>query len=383
MRGQLPLHQRALIGAIGTSLVAASTAIAVQAAFGAFDGGYEIVGVFDRAGQGLDTDADVKLRGVTVGDVEAIELGDDGRAVVRLRIDDGVRVADTTTAAIAPISVFGPTYVQLDPGEHEGTGPYLADGDTLATTRAPIEFTEVLADAERLLSAVDPLELATVVSELADGLRGTGPALAGNIDDGAVLVDVAARHDADTQRFLRDLADLGATLGPRGDELVRTMGGLAEGLSPVAEHPDQLGALLDDARTVAVELADLLAQHAPAVGAGITAGALATDVILAHLGDLPGYLDSLATYFSVLGNSIRVPGPRGAILATQKFFLPEDLCAFIIGLCPAGTSIPVPLPGQLPPPDSPPIELPPLPLPPVVTVPSIPPVTLPLPSGPG
>jgi phospholipid/cholesterol/gamma-HCH transport system substrate-binding protein len=370
MTRDLPLHQRALAGGIGATLVVAATAVAVHAAFGGFDGGYELVGTFDRAGQGLDRDADVKLRGVTVGEVESIELGDDRRAVVRLRIDDGVRVPDTATAAIAPISVFGPTYVQLEPGEHEQDGPFLGDGDTIASTRAPLEFTDVLGDAQRLLEAVDPTELATIVSELADGLRGTGDDLATLVDDGGALVDLAARHRADAERFLGDVAALGEELGTRGDELVAALDGLGVGLEPVARRPDAFGRLLDDTRRVATELADLLHEHADAVGAGISAGAAATEVVVAHLGDLPGYLESLDTYFDVLGRSIRLPGPGGALLATQKFFLPDDLCLFVVGLCPAGGTVALPVP-ELPPEGSPPITLPPLPIPPVITIPGL------------
>ena len=382
MRRTLPLHQRALIGGIGTIVVGAATTLAVQTAFGAFDGGYELIGTFERAGQGLDDASDVKMRGVTVGEVESITLDDQGRAVVRLRMFDGVQVPDTAGAAIAPISVFGPTYVQLDPGDHEESGPFLGDGDTLDATRAPIEFTEVLGDAQRMLDAIDPEELGTIVTELADGLRGTGPAIAGMVTDGRTLVDLAARHDEDTRQFLADLALLADELGTRGDDFVAALDGLGTGLSPIAGNPDEFAALLGDTQRVATELADLLQEHGGSIGDGITAGALATDVIVAHLGDLPGYLESLATYFDVLGRSIREPGPGGALLATQKFFLPDDLCGFLV--CPTGTEIPLPIPDA-PPPDAPPLPNTgvPEPLPPLVEVPPLPPIIGPrTPSGP-
>jgi phospholipid/cholesterol/gamma-HCH transport system substrate-binding protein len=368
MRRVLPLHQRALIGGIGTLFVAAGTTLAVQAAFGAFDGGYELVGTFERAGQGLDDASDVKMRGVTVGEVESIELDDQGQAVVTLRINDGVRVPDTTSAAIAPISVFGPTYVQLDPGDHERSGPFLADGDAIAETQAPVEFTEVLSDGQRLLEAIDPQELGIIISELADGLRGTGDDIGAMVEHGSTLVDLAAAHDDDTELFLRDLALLGQELATRGDDMVAAADGLAAGLSPIAEHPDEFGALLGDTQRVATELADLLRGHRDAIGDGITAGALATEVVVAHLADLPGYLDSLATYFDVLGRTIRIPGPGGATLATQKFFLPDDLCLFLI--CPDGVGVTIPLP-EAPPPGTPPTQLPPPPGPPIVEVPPV------------
>jgi phospholipid/cholesterol/gamma-HCH transport system substrate-binding protein len=367
--GDLTLRQRALLGAIGTVVVVGLMAIAVHAATGAFDGGYEVVGTFDRAGQGLVEGADVKLRGVTVGDVRSIELTEDGRAVVRLRIDDGVRVPDTTAAAIAPISVFGPTYVQLQPGDHEVDGPFLGDGDELAATTSPVEFNEVLADAERLLAAADPAELATIVSELADGLRGTGADLAALVDDGGELVAIADRHRADTERFLTDLGDLGEALGDHGDEIAGGMADLGEALEPMAAEPDRLAAVLDDTRRVAEELDTLIGDHAEGIGAGITAGARATEVIVAHLPDVPGYLASLARYFDVLGRSITVPGPGGAVLATQKFFLPDDLCLLLV--CPAGVDqVPLPVPTA-PPAGTPPAPVPGSPVP-IVEVPPIP-----------
>jgi phospholipid/cholesterol/gamma-HCH transport system substrate-binding protein len=88
MRPVSPRHQNVLSGAIALLLLVSATTIGVKSAFGAYDGGYKVVGSFDAAGQGLLPGSDVKVRGVNVGAVSGIELVD-GRARITLRINAG------------------------------------------------------------------------------------------------------------------------------------------------------------------------------------------------------------------------------------------------------------------------------------------------------
>ena len=60
-------------------------------------GGYDVVAVFDDA-QGLTPGALVRLNGVRVGDVRAVELGPGARQVfVTMAIDDGVQIPRGST----------------------------------------------------------------------------------------------------------------------------------------------------------------------------------------------------------------------------------------------------------------------------------------------
>ena len=117
----LSTGRRLLVTAITSALVVLIVFILVGKPFAAH--GARLTAHVGSAGQGLTTSSPVKLRGVTVGQVAAIDLDPSGGAIVTLRMNPGFKVADTVTAAVNPESVFGPKFVDLIPGGHESAGP--------------------------------------------------------------------------------------------------------------------------------------------------------------------------------------------------------------------------------------------------------------------
>ena len=95
---------------------------------------------FDEIG-GLRTRAPVVISGVTVGQVEGIDLSDDYRARVTLAIDASLELPIDTSASIVTAGVLGDRYISLQLG---GEDLYLEDGDE-------IEFVESAVILERLI----------------------------------------------------------------------------------------------------------------------------------------------------------------------------------------------------------------------------------------
>ena len=119
-------RQNMLTGAIALLLMVSTIAVGVKAAFGAFDGGYKLVGTFSAAGQGLLPGSDVKVRGVNIGAVRSIELKD-GKAEVTLRIKDGEQVPKAAIARVRAKTLFGEKFIDIDLSEaDEAKGPFFA-----------------------------------------------------------------------------------------------------------------------------------------------------------------------------------------------------------------------------------------------------------------
>src|SRR3712207_5132956 len=125
------VNHQALLGLVSLALLGVLTTVGVKYAFGAYDPGYDLTATFTGAGQNLDTESVVKLRGVDVGRVESISLDEDEGALVRIRIEPDVQVPESAVAVIRPISIFGPKFIDLIPGIGESEGPYLDDGDEI------------------------------------------------------------------------------------------------------------------------------------------------------------------------------------------------------------------------------------------------------------
>jgi len=173
---QWTVNHEAVVGLVSLVFLGILSTVGLKAAFGYYDPGYELTASFEGAGQNLDDESVIKLRGVDVGRVESIDLGDDHRAVVRMHIDPDVEVPETTVAVIRPISIFGPKFIDLVPGRGEGEGPFLADGDEIERTRSSLELGDILGEelgvGQTQPARLGPADGETFVGEIDAGETG-------------------------------------------------------------------------------------------------------------------------------------------------------------------------------------------------------------------
>jgi phospholipid/cholesterol/gamma-HCH transport system substrate-binding protein len=118
--------------------------------------------------------ADVKIRGVIVGEVLGFSATDQG-AKVRLGIDPGQldSIPSSVTGAIVPKTLFGEKYVSLVvPGTP--SPDHLRGGQTIPRTVVPVEVQKVLADLYPLLRTVQPADLNLTLNAISTALEGRG-----------------------------------------------------------------------------------------------------------------------------------------------------------------------------------------------------------------
>ncbi|MBA2282088.1 MAG: MCE family protein [Actinomycetota bacterium] len=311
----IPLRYRIGLGLAAIVMTVGVVSVGLQAATGRYADTYVLTATFPSSGQGLDTSSTVKLRGVTVGEVSGIRLLDDGRAEVTLEIQDGVGIADTVTATAEPLSVFGPKFVRLDPGEHELTGPYLAEGAVIERTAAPVEVIALLEQAASLLDAIEPADLRTIIGNLAIAVDGLGPRIGATLDDTALVVDVLEGRRADIAQLLGDLATVAGALGERGDELTAIATDLSPVLGRVGEGSDEIGRLLDATSRVSFDLAALVSAHAADLDRVVERLGPTVQVLFDQLACVPGFLEANAGLIGLLGENLlayELPGGRVA-----------------------------------------------------------------------
>lgn len=95
---------------------------------------------FDDIG-GLTDRSPVRVAGVTVGRVMAIDLDDDLRARVTLRVEQGVPLSVDTAAAIRTSGLLGDQFVALEPGAEEET---LSEGEAFSFTESAINLDKLV-----------------------------------------------------------------------------------------------------------------------------------------------------------------------------------------------------------------------------------------------
>ncbi|GGO80717.1 MlaD family protein [Nonomuraea cavernae] len=312
-------------------LFAAATLFVVRAATEVR--GIRVDAVFGRAGQGLDTNSSVKIRGVTVGDVTGVSLDRTGRAVVTMHVEPGVRLPRTTVAAVEPASVFGPKYVDLKPGPGEATGPYLSAGAVITDTRDPLDLSDTLGDAYQGLDAVDPREVTVIVHTLARGLDGEGTRLRELIDDAGTVVGVAHRQRARARQFLRDSAGLSTALSDKGDDLVSISSDVNVITPDLLERADKVRVLLKEITSVSDLTAHGLRKHRPNLRAGVHSGERVAALIYAQLGLAGDGVRGLNKLINLLNELIEAPGPNGTRQLQAEAFVATDVCELVVGAC--------------------------------------------------
>lgn len=198
----------------------------------------------DRAGLVMEVGAKVKMRGVQVGRVGAIAGGRDPVSL-RLELDpDKVRyVPSNVMARIASTTVFGAKYVDLIYPE-DPSGKALAAGAVLQSQNVSTEVNTVFQDLVGVIKKIDPAKLNSVLSAVAEGVRGQGPRMGeATTSANEVLTALNARSETIGQdwRAFRDFNDTYAAAAP---DLIRILDAAGTTSTTVASQAHQLDSLL-------------------------------------------------------------------------------------------------------------------------------------------
>ncbi len=145
---------------------------------GTFGSAPHVSAVVTDAGGALRPGSDVKMKGVIVGRVSAIDTDAESGGVsvdIELSEDDMDHVPGNVVARILPATVFGTTFVDLvvhgTPAKNT-----IAAGDVIEAdrTQGTLELQQALDDIDRLVTALGPAELASAIGSASQALDGRG-----------------------------------------------------------------------------------------------------------------------------------------------------------------------------------------------------------------
>jgi phospholipid/cholesterol/gamma-HCH transport system substrate-binding protein len=196
-----------------------------------------LTATFDRA-VGLYEESDVRVLGVRIGQVTAIEPdGDD--VVVEMEYDEKYDVPADAKAVIVAPSIVSDRYVQLTP-VYTG-GPTLEDGATLPDERTavPVELDQIYESFNELNIALGP-EGANKDGALSDLLKVSAQNLEGN---GELL-----------NTTLKDFSQFVTTVSEQRDDLFGTVKNLQDFTTTIATNDDTIRAFNRDLAAVADQL---------------------------------------------------------------------------------------------------------------------------------
>jgi len=159
----------------------------------------------DQAGLQLPDRADVKIRGVRVGEVIDQRVRG-GHVNLTLGLYPGQRhlIPANVTARILPKTLFGEKYVALQVPDDPSARSIRA-GAVISESHVAIEVEKVLNDLYPLLRTVQPAQLNYTLTAMAQALEGRGEALGHNL---VVLDDYLRRMNPKLPLLVDDLGKL-------------------------------------------------------------------------------------------------------------------------------------------------------------------------------
>ncbi|CAM5717454.1 hypothetical protein SALBM217S_08613 [Streptomyces griseoloalbus] len=177
-RGRGRTLRRRLAGVVFVLVPALLIWLAVAVYDKEFTASDPVVVETDSVGNQMHPGAEVKLRGVVVGEVRAIDAtGDGARLTLAMKPCTLDAVPSDVRAQMLPTTLFGERFVALVPPENPSPVP-LAAGAVIPQDRSAnaVELQQVLDDVLPMLTAVQPQKLAATLSAVSQALEGRGPA---------------------------------------------------------------------------------------------------------------------------------------------------------------------------------------------------------------
>ncbi|MDQ2589225.1 MCE family protein [Saccharothrix yanglingensis] len=258
--------RRRLSGLLFAALLVALCGLSVATYQKAFTPRVTVLLRTDHVGNQLQSESDVKLLGVLVGEVRAIRSRGDGAEVeLALHPDQVDLIPANVSARLLPKTLFGERFVSLE-APHDPSGP-IAEGAVIEQDRtsAAIELERVLTDLLPTLQAVRPDKLASTLTSMARALEGRGETLGQTI----VKLDAYLRElnpqlpvlTADIAKFA-DVADVYADAGP---DLVRALKDATAVSRTLAEQRADLDAVYSSLTTASADLTGFLRDNGEVV----------------------------------------------------------------------------------------------------------------------
>ncbi|NMN97890.1 MCE family protein [Antrihabitans stalactiti] len=291
--------------------------------------------VTDTVGNSLPKHADVKVRGLTVGEVRSTKPeGGKVHAVMAIDPDKADQIPANVTARLLPKTLFGERYVSLiiPPGTSAGSGDHLTSDSVVEQDRSgnAIELNRLLDSVLPLLQAIPPQDLMTTLSAVAKAIDGRGEELGTTIERLDTIFAGINTEMPNLQESLRSLATFSQTYSDAAPQLVEALDNLRTTNATIVERRSQIDAVLASVTSTGSTATDFLAAN--------------RDNIVDIAADSREALELLATYSptftctlrnfaaikprtdEILGKGSKFPGSRVTIevVNTRGKYLPNQ-----------------------------------------------------------
>jgi phospholipid/cholesterol/gamma-HCH transport system substrate-binding protein len=260
VRVVIPFRERnpVPIGAAGLALlgIALVTAFNVDA-IPFLGGGPAYSAAFTEAG-GLKVGDDVRVAGVKVGEVDAVELDGD-HVRVDFRVTEPASFGERTGASIRLKTLLGQKFLSLEP---DGKGQ-LEPGSEIPRDRtvSVYDVTTAFGDLASTTESIDTDQLATALDTMATEFRNTPEEVQASLEGLSRLSRTIASRDEQLRSLLQRSQEVTGVLAERDEELTKLVQDANLLLAELERRKEDISRLLDSTVKLSEQITALVREN--------------------------------------------------------------------------------------------------------------------------
>jgi phospholipid/cholesterol/gamma-HCH transport system substrate-binding protein len=205
----------------------------------------------------------VRIAGVEIGKVEALNINPDQTVRVQFSASDAAQLTEGTRAVIRYDNVIGGRFVALEEGP--GGLSRLAPGEAIPVSRtAPaLDLDSVIGGFKPLFQALNPEQVNDLSGQLEAALGGQGPTIGSFLNQAAALTNTLADRDQLISEVVTNLDSVLGTLGDQSGQLDKAVTNLSQLVEGLNARKTDISNAFADTNAAAATVADLLVQARP------------------------------------------------------------------------------------------------------------------------
>jgi phospholipid/cholesterol/gamma-HCH transport system substrate-binding protein len=287
------------IGAVSLIVIAALIMIAFKAESLPLIGGGDTYYAAFSDSSGIKPNDEVRIAGVRVGKVTAVDLDGD-HVKVTFRIGSGAAFGTQTNAEIKVKTLLGAMYLALDP---KGPGQ-LGKGSTIpiSRTRSAYDVVQAFSGLAERAEAINLPQLTTSLNTLADATANTPAAFQSTLKGLSALSANVAARDAQLNTLLGNLKKVSSVLSTRDQDIVTLMKDSDVLLRAVVARRQAVHELLVSTSKLSTELTALVQQTRADLKPALTNLKSVVDVLRKNQNNLDNSLRLMAPFYRVFTN---------------------------------------------------------------------------------
>ncbi|EON23776.1 MULTISPECIES: MCE family protein [Nocardioides] len=222
----------------------------------------EYNGIFASASE-LKKGDDVRVAGVSVGEVTDVEIYEANRARISFTVKSDVPMTTDSRASVRFLNLVGDRYLALEQGSPEAKR-LPADGTLpLGQTSPALNLTALFNGFQPLFAALNPEDVNELSMNLIQVLQGEGGTITGLLQQTGELTNSLADRDQLIGEVIVNLTTLMKTVDGHHQQLGALITNLKKWTGNVARDRFTIGRSLENISALSVTLSDLLTQTRP------------------------------------------------------------------------------------------------------------------------